>query len=119
MKNIALLALAFILTTTLTAHASSQSVQIKKELEDTSAGEGFGGLSGMMVGAAAGGPIGALAGAVAGVFTGGKLQDVSGQSQKAYVVTQETGEDAWYRSPARDFEAGQQAQIVRGRLRDI
>ncbi|MBB3104662.1 hypothetical protein [Azomonas macrocytogenes] len=47
---------------------------------DAKAGEGFGGLSGMMVGAAAGGPIGAVAGAVAGMFTGGSVQDVAGIS---------------------------------------
>ncbi|MBB3102214.1 hypothetical protein [Azomonas macrocytogenes] len=42
---------------------------------DAKAGEGFGGLSGMMVGAAAGGPVGAVAGAMAGIFTGGSVQD--------------------------------------------
>ncbi len=45
---------------------------------DNKAGHGYGGLSGMMLGAAAGGPIGAVAGAVAGIFTGHQVQEVSG-----------------------------------------
>ncbi|MBB3104663.1 hypothetical protein [Azomonas macrocytogenes] len=58
-------------------YASASEVHAES---DAKAGEGFGGLSGMMVGAAAGGPVGALAGAMAGMFTGENVQDVTGIS---------------------------------------
>ncbi|VVO57621.1 hypothetical protein PS874_00496 [Pseudomonas fluorescens] len=84
-----------------------QADQVVREVPDTTAGKGFGALTGMMVGAA-GGPVGALIGAGAGFFVGGSVQQAAGLTEKAYEVKDAQGDISTVRSPNARFEAGQQ-----------
>ncbi|VVN40131.1 hypothetical protein PS662_05411 [Pseudomonas fluorescens] len=84
-----------------------QADQIIREVPDTTAGKGFGALTGMMVGAA-GGPIGALVGAAGGFFAGSAVQTGIGKSETAYEVKNAHGEISTVRSPNATFEVGQQ-----------
>jgi hypothetical protein len=81
--------------------------QVVREVSDTSAGKGYGALTGLMVGAV-GGPVGALVGAGAGFFAGGSVQQAAGLSQTAYEVKDTQGEISTVRSPNAHFEPGQQ-----------
>ncbi|VVP76462.1 hypothetical protein PS914_01777 [Pseudomonas fluorescens] len=84
-----------------------QADQVVREVPDTTAGKGFGALTGMMVGAA-GGPVGALIGAGAGFFVGGSVQHAAGLTQTAYEVKDAQGDISTVRSPNARFEVGQQ-----------
>ncbi|MBB3103346.1 hypothetical protein [Azomonas macrocytogenes] len=112
MKKFAHLSLYMFLAGSVTANAA----EIMMEKEDTSIGKGYGALSTMMLGAAAGGPIGAVAGSVAGFFAGGETQKAVGGSQKAYIVRTEDNRDVWIRSPNREYQIGQDVDVVRGRI---
>lgn len=102
--------------------------EIKAEIKDASPGKGFGGLSGVMLGAASGGPVGAVVGAVAGMFAGGAAQhgvsNVAGDdkevrsARRAYIVHTDDG-DVRVRSPNQVFQVGDKVEIVRGRLRAL
>lgn len=111
MKRFAL----FAFTAGLLAVQSVQAAEVVAEQEENSVGAGFGGLTGLMVGAA-GGPVGAVVGAVVGGWSGAQVQRVSGQSGTAYIVRDEAGEERWIRSPHRRFEPGQQVDLRQGRL---
>lgn len=84
-----------------------QADQVIREVPDTTAGKGFGALTGLMVGAA-GGPIGILVGAAGGFFAGSALQAGIGKSETAYEVKNAQGEISTVRSPNGRFEVGQQ-----------
>ena len=99
------IALSFTLCTLLSPLC--QADQIIREVPDTTAGKGFGALTGMMVGAA-GGPIGALIGAAGGFFAGSAAQASIGKSETAYEVKNAQGEISTVRSPNAIFEVGQQ-----------
>lgn len=81
--------------------------QVVREVPDTTAGKGYGALTGLMVGAV-GGPIGALVGAGAGFFAGSAVQASAGLSETAYEVKDAQGEISTVRSPNARFEPGQQ-----------
>lgn len=80
--------------------------QVVREVPDTTAGKGFGALTGLMVGAV-GGPVGALIGAGAGFFAGGAVQESAGLTETAYEVKDSQGEISTVRSPNARFEPGQ------------
>jgi hypothetical protein len=84
-----------------------QADQVVREVPDTTAGKGFGALTGMMVGAA-GGPVGALIGAGVGFFVGGSVQQAGGLTETAYEVKDAQGDVSTVRSPNARFEVGQQ-----------
>jgi hypothetical protein len=81
--------------------------QVVREVPDTTAGKGYGALTGLMVGAV-GGPVGALVGAGAGFFAGGSIQQAAGLTETAYEVKDAQGEISTVRSPNARFEPGQQ-----------
>lgn len=81
--------------------------QVVREVPDTTAGKGFGALTGLMVGAV-GGPLGALIGAGAGFFAGSSVQQAAGLTETAYEVKDAQGDVSTVRSPNARFEAGQQ-----------
>lgn len=99
----------------LLAVQAAQAAEVVAEREENSIGAGFGGLTGLMAGAA-GGPVGAVLGAAAGWWSGAQVQRASGQSGTAYVVRHEDGREQWVRSPHARFEVGQQVELERGRL---
>lgn len=92
-----------------------QADQVIREVPDTTAGKGYGALTGMMVGAA-GGPIGALIGAGAGFFAGSSVQEASGKTDTAYEVRDAHGDISTVRSPNARFEVGQQVSRKGARL---
>jgi len=92
----------------------SMADQVVREVPDTTAGKGYGALTGLMVGAV-GGPVGALVGAGAGFFAGGSVQQATGLSETAYEVKDAQGEISTVRSPNAHFEVGQ--QVTRQGLR--
>lgn len=114
MKKLFALSLSLLLETGLV-----NAAEIVSELDDHSIGAGFGGLSGVMMGAAAGGPVGAIAGALMGAFGGGGVQEGTGNRQKAYMVRTDSGEVRRYRSPNHRFAIGEKVQIIRGRVRPL
>lgn len=81
--------------------------QVVREVPDTTAGKGYGALTGMMVGAV-GGPLGALVGAGAGFFAGSSVQHAAGLTETAYEVKDAQGDISTVRSPNARFEVGQQ-----------
>lgn len=107
------IALGFTLCTLLSPLC--QADQIIREVPDTTAGKGFGALTGMMVGAV-GGPIGALVGAAGGFFAGSAVQVGIGKSETAYEVKNAQGEINTVRSPNASFEVGQQVTRKGARL---
>lgn len=101
----------------LTLHAASVHADtVVEEVPDTLPGEGFGGFSGFMAGAAAGGPIGALVGAGVGWLGGRAIQGGSGLEGTAYRVKRGDGSEKIVRSPKRRFSPGDRVQIVSSRL---
>ncbi|KII27504.1 hypothetical protein NL64_27390 [Pseudomonas fluorescens] len=92
-----------------------QADQVIREVPDTTAGKGFGALTGMMAGAA-GGPIGALIGAGVGFFAGSSVQKALGKTETAYEVKDAQGEIRTVRSPNARFEIGQQVTRKGARL---
>ena len=92
-----------------------QADEVIREVPDTTAGKGFGALTGMMVGAA-GGPIGILIGAGAGFFAGSTVQEGIGKTEIAYEVKNANGETSTVRSPNERFEVGQQVKRMGSRL---
>ena len=84
-----------------------QADQVVREVPDTTAGKGFGALTGMMAGAA-GGPIGAIIGAAGGFFAGSAVQTGIGKTETAYEVKDAQGEMSTVRSPNARFAVGQQ-----------
>lgn len=106
----------FFLTAALLGAAAVQADEVIKETPDNSAGALYGGLSGVLIGGAAGGPLGALVGAGIGLFAGEGVQQVSGLSQRAYVVKTAQGEEATVRSPNAQFRAGDRVTRQAGRL---
>ncbi|WP_338582072.1 hypothetical protein [Pseudomonas sp. MAG733B] len=89
--------------------------QVVREVPDTTAGKGFGALTGLMVGAV-GGPVGALVGAGAGFFAGSSVQEAAGLTETAYEVKDTQGEISTVRSPNARFEPGQQVTRKGARL---
>ncbi|NUU35525.1 hypothetical protein [Pseudomonas sp. C2B4] len=81
--------------------------RVIREVPDTTAGKGFGALTGMMAGAA-GGPIGAFIGAGVGFFAGSSVQEAVGKTETAYEVKDALGEISTVRSPNARFEIGQE-----------
>ncbi|KIZ35896.1 MULTISPECIES: hypothetical protein [Stutzerimonas stutzeri subgroup] len=75
--------------------------------EDRAVGGGFGGLSGLMLGAAAGGPVGALVGGGIGYLMGQGAQQAAGLEQTLYVVKREDGSVARIRTSDDRFLQGQ------------
>ena len=65
--------------------ALTMADQVIREVPETTAGKGYGALTGLMIGAAAG-PIGAIAGAGAGFWMGGTVQEASDLSGTAYEI---------------------------------
>ena len=90
--------------------------EVIEETADNSVGALYGGLSGVLIGGAAGGPLGALVGAGIGLFAGEGAQQVSGLSQRAYVVKTAQGEETTVRSPNAQFRKGDQVNRQAGRL---
>ncbi len=89
---------------------------VSKAVPDTLPGNGFGGLSGFMVGAAAGGPVGAVIGTSIGWIIGGQAQEVAGLSGVAYRVKRKDGSETTVRSPNKTWIPGSRVHIVGGRL---
>jgi len=89
--------------------------QVVREVPDTTAGKGFGALTGLMVGAV-GGPVGALVGAGAGFFAGSSVQEATGLTETAYEIKDAQGEVSTVRSPNARFEPGQQVTRKGARL---
>ncbi|WP_433736221.1 hypothetical protein [Pseudomonas putida] len=81
--------------------------QVVREVPDTTAGKGYGALTGFMIGAV-GGPVGALVGAGAGFFAGSLVQEATGLTQTAYEVKDAKGEVSTVRSPNVHYAPGQQ-----------
>jgi hypothetical protein len=106
----------FFLSAALLGAAAVQADEVIKEIPDNSVGALYGGLSGVLIGGAAGGPLGALVGAGIGLFAGEGAQQVSGLSQRAYVVKTAQGEEATVRSPNAQFRAGDRVTRQAGRL---
>ena len=106
----------FFLSAALLGAAAVQADEVIKETPDNSAGALYGGLSGVLIGGAAGGPLGALVGAGIGLFAGEGAQQVSGLSQRAYVVKTAQGEEATVRAPNAQFRTGDQVPRQAGRL---
>jgi hypothetical protein len=106
----------FFLSAALLGAAAVQADEVIKETPDNSLGALYGGLSGVLIGGAAGGPLGALVGAGIGLFAGEGAQQVSGLSQRAYVVRTAQGEEATVRSPNAQFHKGDQVTRQAGRL---
>lgn len=90
--------------------------QVIREVPETTAGKGYGALTGLMVGAAAGGPIGAIAGAGAGFWMGGTVQEASDLSGTAYEIENSQGERSIVRSPNARFTPGQKVAQKGARL---
>lgn len=89
--------------------------QVIREVLETTAGKGYGALTGMMVGAT-GGPLGAIVGAGAGFLLGSSIQKASGLSGTAYEVENSQGERNTVRSPNARFTVGQQVIQTGSRL---
>jgi outer membrane lipoprotein SlyB len=106
----------FFLSAALLGAAGVQADEVIKETPDNSVGALYGGLSGVLIGGAAGGPLGALVGAGIGLFAGEGVQQVTGLSQRAYVVKTAQGEQATVRSPNAQFSAGDRVTRQAGRL---
>ncbi|MCG4453093.1 MULTISPECIES: hypothetical protein [unclassified Pseudomonas] len=107
------------LSAALLGAAGAQADEVIKETADNSVGALYGGLSGVLIGGAAGGPLGALVGAGIGVFAGEGAQQVSGLSQRAYVVKTAQGEETTVRSPNAQFHQGDRVSRQAGRLQAI
>ena len=101
--------------------SAGQSVasEVIKAVDDNTAGQTFGGLSGLMLGAAAGGPVGAVVGGLAGIWAGATTQHASGLSEHAYVVKTATGEELTVRSPKLTFSPGDQVVVQGNRLHSL
>ncbi len=89
---------------------------VKQEVPDTMGGKAFGGLAGFMVGAASGGPIGAIVGVVAGAWSAAKVQEATGLHGSAYRVEDENGSERFVRSPGQQWKAGDEVDVLHGRL---
>ncbi|SEP77728.1 hypothetical protein SAMN04244573_00423 [Azotobacter beijerinckii] len=98
------------LTLGLLTIGSVNADEIVSEAKDQTSGKATGGMSGMMIGAV-GGPIGALVGAGVGALFGDSAQDVTGASDRAYVVRTDSGELKTVRSPNRVFAVGDKVEI--------
>jgi outer membrane lipoprotein SlyB len=108
---------AFTLATLLSVCAGqSMASEVIRAVDDNTAGQTFGGLSGLLLGAAAGGPVGALVGGLAGIWIGAESQQASGLSEQAYMVKTATGEELTVRSPKRTFNPGEQVVVQGNRL---
>lgn len=94
----------------------SMASEVIKAVDDNTAGQTFGGLSGLMLGAAAGGPVGAVVGGLAGIWAGATTQQASGLSEQGYVVKTATGEELTVRSPKQTFSPGEQVLVQGNRL---
>lgn len=77
--------------------------------KDRAVGGGFGGLSGVMLGAAVGGPIGALVGGGVGYFAGQSVQQAAGLEHNLYVIKDAEGNTSRLRT-SEDFVPGQQVE---------
>jgi len=105
-----------ILTAALLGAGAVPADEVIKETPDNSVGALYGGLSGLLAGGAVGGPLGALVGAGIGLFAGEGVQQVSGLSQRAYVVKTAQGKHATVRSPNAQFAIGAKVSRQAGRL---
>ncbi|MDV7211691.1 hypothetical protein [Azotobacter beijerinckii] len=114
MKNFGILAL----TIGMLAASSVYAAEIVSEVADQTSGQATGGMTGMMVGSV-GGPIGALLGAGVGALVGGGAQEVTGLSDRAYMVRTDSGELKKYRSPNYVFAAGDKVVIHGNRPRPL
>lgn len=100
----------------LMASASAHAAEVIKPAKDNVVGNGVGALSGLMVGGVAGGPLGGVVGAGLGWMLGGQAQDVSGLSQNAYEIQEDSGEVKRVRSPSRQYAIGDQVEYRAGRI---
>ena len=91
---------------------------VVEAVPDKTPGRVFGGLSGLMIGAAGSGPIalGIVAGTAVGWFAGGEIQAQTGLSGTAYRVEANDGKTAIIRSPDKQWLHGDKVDIVSGRL---
>ncbi|MFC0711470.1 hypothetical protein [Azorhizophilus paspali] len=100
MKKLSTLALSL----TLLAAGSVNAAEVLEETKDQITGKSIGGMNGMMIGAI-GGPIGMLVGAGIGALFGGKAQEASGLSDRAYKARSADGMERVVRSNEA-FEVG-------------
>ncbi|MFT6419654.1 MAG: energy-converting hydrogenase Eha subunit B [Porticoccus sp.] len=92
------------------------SAEVIGHSNDNTGGQVTGGSILFLIGGAAGGPAGALVGAFLGTWVGDKTQQQAGLSGDRYTVITEQGETHAFRSPNREFELGDQVDIVGIRL---
>ena len=92
------------------------SAEVIGHSNDNTGGQATGGSILFLIGGAAGGPAGALVGALVGTWIGGTTQQQAGLSGDRYTVKTEQGETHAFRSPNREFELGDQVDIVGIRL---
>lgn len=98
-------------------HANGVFADVVTEaVPDTTAGKGFGGIAGFMVGAAAGGPIGAVVGALVGGWSVAQVQELTGFHGTAYRVEQRDGKSRVVRSPNQSWKTGDVVTVRGGRL---
>ena len=93
-----------------------QAAEVIGHSSDNTGGQITGGSILFLIGGAAGGPAGALVGALVGTWVGDKTQQQAGLSGDRYTVRTEQGETHAFRSPNREFELGDQVDIVGIRL---
>lgn len=105
----------FIAVALLSAALSSHADTVVKELPDVKPGQFFGGVFGFMVGSL-GGPVGALAGGSISWFAGGKIQEASGVTGRAYEVEKDDGSLTVVRSPNQQWQPGDKVRIENARL---
>ncbi len=111
MKRLFALSLAVLLSA-----PSAFAAEVVTEQADHTAGQVFGGLTGVLLGGAAGGPLGALAGAALGAWTGSGTQQAIGLAETAYRVKTDDGVERVVRSPNARFQAGDQVSIRGNRV---
>ncbi|MEE9492360.1 MAG: hypothetical protein V3W04_03125 [Gammaproteobacteria bacterium] len=92
---------------------------VVEEIPDTLPGKGFGGLAGIMAGAAIGGPIGAVGAGLVSAWLGGEVQEITGLHGQAYRIESLDGDTNTVRSPRQKWSIGDKVQIVDGRLVDL
>jgi hypothetical protein len=90
---------------------------VKQEVPDTIAGKGFGAPAGFMLGAT-GGPFGAEVGALVGGWSVAAVRKAAGLHGFAYVIQRQDGSEQTVRSPGRLWRAGNEVEVLHGRLID-
>lgn len=111
MKFMGVFFVGLLLSLSLTCQADT----VVHALPDKKPGQVFGGMLGFMIGSI-GGPVGAIVGGGSAWLAGGKFQEVSGITGKAYGVERKDGSLVIVRSPNRHWQAGDKVRIVNQRL---